>query len=101
MCEGASSTGADFAAALRRWSEIFGAYPQSIYTDNGREFLNSTIWEMCLDEQIKHYRTVADVHKSNGFIERANRSLRNIIERLTSVPASRMDALDADVVVSD
>ena len=56
---------------------------------------------MCLDEGVRHVRTVADCHRSNGFIERGNRTLRNIIEKLTSVEQSRMDKLSIDVVISD
>ena len=85
VCAGEAATGKDVCAALRRWREVFGWYPGALYSDQGREFINQDVFEMCLDEGVRHVRTVADCHRSNGFIERGNRTLRNIIEKLTSV----------------
>ena len=91
--DGVHVHGEDVIRALDTWASIFGSNPKSIFTDNGAEFINNQIFTYCSQYGVHHYRSVAYVHRGNGFIERHNGILRRIIEKLSYVDASAVEKL--------
>ncbi|MGL5772511.1 MAG: reverse transcriptase domain-containing protein, partial [Bacteroidales bacterium] len=57
--------------------------PETIYTDNGKEFVNKELTKFCLEKKIEQKVSAAYYHKSVGGIERANRSLLKKLRCLT------------------
>ena len=72
----------DIAEAIsKNWVAIFGA-PRVILSDNGGEFNNELLHEVCEQFNITVKSTVAEAPWSNGIVERNNAVLGKIIKKL-------------------
>lgn len=56
-----------------------GKKPEEIVTDNGKEFQNDQLREICRILDISHRKVSIESHKSNGRVERVIRTLRESI----------------------
>lgn len=57
-------------------------FPAAVKSDNGKEFCNEAVKELMKLAQVKKFTTVAHDYHGNGVVERANRSIRSIMERM-------------------
>ena len=64
------------------WIAIFGT-PQKILIDNGGEFANDELTEMCGYLGIHLHTTAAESPWSNGVVERNNQTLSNMMDKIT------------------
>lgn len=53
-----------------------GKKPEEIITDNGKEFCNEQLRELCSTMNIEHRKVGVESHRSNGRVERIIRTLR-------------------------
>ena len=56
---------------MKQWIRIFGT-PNSIYSDNGGEFVSKDVIDFCENFSIKIKTTPAESPWSNGICERLN-----------------------------
>lgn len=56
-------------------------FPAAVKSDNGKEFCNEIVKECVEFAGAKRFITVAHDHHANGLVERANRTIRSIMER--------------------
>ena len=68
-------------AILTIWVRIFG-HPIYFLFDNGGEFINSEVEELCEKFNIKIKTTAAESPWSNGLCERANAILADMVEKI-------------------
>ena len=66
---------------IRAWVAIFGP-PQSLLSDNGREFDNEKVKELCEKYNINVNSTAAESPWSNGMNERHNGIIGDMVEKL-------------------
>ena len=69
-------------SALMDWSQVFGAYPAKIVTDQGPEFINKLVVDFTISKGVVHMVTPAYTPASNGLIERHNGILKDIFYKL-------------------
>ena len=62
------------------WFRIFGA-PQSILCDNGGEFINDEITDLCEKFNIYHKATAAESAWSNGLVEKHNGVIAGMVKK--------------------
>jgi hypothetical protein len=64
--------------------EIFnsGRVPTKVGSDNGTEFLNSTVQSIFLKYNIIHFTAEVGDHQKQGIVERFNKTLRGILSRI-------------------
>ncbi|GAA5905820.1 hypothetical protein JCM5296_001279 [Sporobolomyces johnsonii] len=65
-----SAIAATLINRMRRVQRASGVAIAALQTDNGTEFVNSTVGNFLSSEGIQHRRTVAYVHGQNGLVER-------------------------------
>ena len=63
------------------WIEIFSV-PETVVTDNGREFVSEAFETICENLGIRHVRTTTYHPQSNGFIERIHRTVKTALRCL-------------------
>jgi hypothetical protein len=64
-----------------------------LLSDNGKEFSNEIVEKWCKENSVFHKLAIHYYHKSNGRVERANRTVRNAIRKTkgsTKVKLSRI-----------
>lgn len=66
---------------LTEWISIFGR-PRKLFSDNGGEFNNDLVREMCESLNIEPMYTAAESPWSNGMVERFNRILNTHLNRV-------------------
>ena len=79
---GGNAGGYDVTKALYLWEQIWGSPPQILFSDRGREFINSRIYEYCIQRNVKQMTSPVRTPASNGLIERHNGILKNIAYKL-------------------
>jgi len=57
-------------------------FPKTIKTDNGTEFINGLVDEVCELAKVKHNLIIADHHIGQGLVERQNRTVRDTLAKL-------------------
>ena len=57
-------------------------YPAHLKTDGGKEFCNKLLSNLLEKGHVQHHVTIAYDHHSNGVVERANRAVRETINKL-------------------
>lgn len=65
--------------------------PQEVTSDRGSEFCNELLQTLYRNYQIKHIKTTAYHPQGNGQVERTNRTLKNILSKLTTEYAKPWD----------
>ena len=68
------------AAAIEETFKAMGT-PSRIQHDNGSEFVNKTVKQLCEDYEVKQIVSAPYHPRSNGIVERFNRTLKNIIAK--------------------
>lgn len=58
-----------------------GKKPEEIITDNGKEFVNVKIRDLCSELDIEHRKVSIEAHRSNGRVERVIGTLRECIAK--------------------
>ena len=67
-------------------NEVWNKFPiEEIISDNGKEFSNKEVEHWIKEKGIRHKFSIPYYHKSNGRVERANRTLREALKK-TSGP---------------
>ena len=66
---------------LNNWIRIFG-HPKYFLTDNGGEFINATMLELCEKFNIELKTTAAESAWSNGLVERHNAIIGNNVSKI-------------------
>ena len=69
----------------------YGA-PEVLISDNGTEFVNAAVAELCTACDVEHRRTTPYHPQSNGKVERFHRTLKGILERLMTTTRSGWEA---------
>lgn len=82
--KGGSAGGYDVTKALHLWEQIWGCPPQILFSDRGREFINSRVYEYCTQRNVKQMTSPVRTPASNGLIERHNGIFKNIAYELAS-----------------
>ena len=67
-------------ALWEHWISQFG-FPNRIVSDQGSEFVNKTMKALLARNGIEHDLMAAYYHRSNGMIERANRSIQALLRK--------------------
>jgi hypothetical protein len=75
-----SKNSREIANVLYAWFKKIGN-PEEIITDAGLEFNNKILEEMCERRGIRRHIISTDNHKSNGRVERLNRTLREYFRK--------------------
>jgi IS30 family transposase len=57
---------------------------EKIVSDNGKEFANKLVMDWCASKGIRHKFAIPYYHKSNGRVERANRTIRNALRKTSN-----------------
>ncbi|WUR04589.1 LTR Retrotransposon [Vairimorpha necatrix] len=70
---------------------INGRRPEEIITDNGREFDNVDLKDLCRKLDITHNKVSVESHRSNGRVERVLGTLRELILKMSKETASFED----------
>ena len=78
--------------AQKLHEEYFTRYgvPLRLHSDQGKEFDNALIKELCLVWGIKKQRTTAFHPQSNGMVERTNRSVKSLLRMTEDVQNSSL-----------
>lgn len=73
------------AEVIEKLNEIFCmfGYPKRIISDSGTAFTSKTFKEFCVKNQIKHVKNAVASPRSNGQVERFNRTLIEAINKST------------------
>lgn len=71
---------------IEKLNEIFGmfGYPTRIISDSGSAFTSKSFKKFCIENQIKHVKNAIASPRSNGQVERFNRTLIEAINKSTS-----------------
>lgn len=56
-------------------------FPESVKSDNGKEFCNEITKKVLEMAKVKKFVTIAHDHHANGLVERANRTIRSVMNR--------------------
>lgn len=74
------------AEVIEKLNEIFSAfgYPKRIISDSGAAFTSKSFKEFCVQNQIKHVKNAIACPRSNGQVERYNRTLIEAINKSTT-----------------
>ena len=75
-------TGRAVANALMDWSQVSGAHPAKIATDQGQKFINGAVVDFTISKGVTHLVTPAYIPASNGLIERHGGLLEDIFYKL-------------------
>ena len=62
-----------------------GNRPEEIITDNGKEFINDEMRQLCKNLDIKHRKVSVESHRSNGRVERVIGTLRESILKMSGI----------------
>ena len=64
-------------------ARIFGTHgkPEKLLTDNGPQFASHSFWGFADEWQCAHVTTSPYHHRANGMVERANQTVRHMIEK--------------------
>uniref|UniRef100_A0A8R1HS57 Integrase n=1 Tax=Caenorhabditis japonica TaxID=281687 RepID=A0A8R1HS57_CAEJA len=73
-------------AFIERWALGEGRIPDTLLTDEGKEFENSHFQQLCKMLQIKKVSTKGYNSRMNGCVERFNKTIIHIIKKRSSVP---------------
>lgn len=76
-----NASGQDVINILSKWEAQFGI-PQIFFTDKGGAFRSHLVLKWLEERHIKVVNAVSYDHRSNGMIERANRSVQQILRCL-------------------
>ena len=68
---------------INHWFKLFGS-PNRILCDNGGEFINNEVSDLCEKLNIELKSTAAESAWSNGMVERHNGILANMIDKILS-----------------
>lgn len=79
---GGNVGGFDVLKALFLWEQIWGSPPQVLFSDRGREFINSRVLCFCQERNVIQLTSPVRTPASNGLIERHNGVLKHITYRL-------------------
>ena len=79
---GGNVGGFDVIKALYLWEQMWGSPPQIMFSDRGREFINSRVFEYCQVKDVIQLTSPARTPASNGLIERHNGILKQIAYKL-------------------
>ncbi|KAL0483582.1 hypothetical protein AKO1_001067 [Acrasis kona] len=74
-------TKAEVSDAIMQVFYTFG-FPATIKSDNGNEFINSAVKEVCDQAGTKHNRVIAYNHHANGLVEAQNKTIRTLLLKL-------------------
>ena len=77
-------------ALFSHWISIFGP-PRKVLSDNGGEFINQELIDLCESLNITLKTTGAEAPWSNGLIERHNQVLANMLDRVLNDTTSNFD----------
>lgn len=77
-----STTSAEVVDMLNRQKHVFGN-PLNIVTDRGTAFSSDEFHRYCDEEGIKHTMITTGLPRTNGQIERVNRTIIPILTKLT------------------
>ena len=88
---GGNAGGYDVTKALFLWEQIWGSPPQILFSDRGREFINSRVYEYCIQRDIKQLTSPVKTPASNGLIERHNGILKNIAYKLADLHRQNLE----------
>uniref|UniRef100_A0A8R1ELC7 RNA-directed DNA polymerase n=1 Tax=Caenorhabditis japonica TaxID=281687 RepID=A0A8R1ELC7_CAEJA len=72
-------------AFIERWALGEGRIPDTLWTDEGKEFENSHFQQLCKMLQIKKVSTKGYNSRINGCVERFNKTIIHIIKKRSSV----------------
>ena len=70
---------------MKCWVSLFGA-PETVFSDNGGEFVGGDFIAMCEGFNIKVTTTPSYLPWSNGLCERHNQTLSNILLKIKRIP---------------
>ena len=79
---GGNVGGFDVIKAMFLWEQLWGSPPQVLFSDRGREFINSRVLYFCQERNIIQLTSPVRKPASNGLIERNNGVLKQIAYRL-------------------
>lgn len=89
-------SGLTIARVLHKWFEN-GHIPEELITDNGKEFCNVEMTNICKKFGIVHTQVGVEAHRSNGRIERAIKSIKEALwkrdEQLTNIEHKLSDII--------
>ena len=89
----AKSVAKEFSAFMMEYGT-----PKEVLTDNGLEFCNSLIRELCRRVNVKHNKTTVYFPQCNGLAEQINKTIQNYMRR--AVVASQREVRDiADLLL--
>jgi len=74
----------ELAQALLEVFCVFG-FPQRMKSDNGKEFINRLVAELCKLAKIKHVVTIAYDHHANGIVERCIQTARDSLNKFCGI----------------
>ncbi|KAL0490195.1 hypothetical protein AKO1_006542 [Acrasis kona] len=57
-------------------------FPSTIKSDNGKEFLNSALKQVCEKAGVEHKRVIAYNHHANGLVEIQNKTIRTLLQKM-------------------
>jgi transposase InsO family protein len=63
----------------KQFFNFYGA-PLKLLSDNGVQFTSKLFEQLCTEYQVKHLRTTTYTPNSNGLVERANRTIKNLLK---------------------
>ncbi|KRH93832.1 LTR Retrotransposon, partial [Pseudoloma neurophilia] len=66
---------------IKEWIGL-GYIPETLISDNGREFMNEEFKSMCQSMGIEHHLVGIEAHRSNGRVERVVRTIRDAAVKL-------------------
>ena len=77
-------------AIFKGWIKRYGC-PREIHSDQGRQFESKLFQEMCRLLQINKTRTTPYHPRSDGMIERLNKTIKQILSRYISISQTDLD----------
>ena len=68
---------------MKRLTKMFVVHgiPDKLVTDNGPQFISHKFKQFAIDLHFSHVTTSPHNHKANGMVERANQTIRHLMEK--------------------
>jgi hypothetical protein len=74
--------------------DVYEKFPfKTIITDNGCEFENTALKNWVLEKKINHIYSIPYYHKSNGRVERVNRTIRTALKKSGGTPKAKLNKI--------